>query len=177
MINRFGIRGEFAGYKMFKSGHINTTCMITMDDNGKKRKYVLQKINKNVFKRPDRVMDNIVDVTSFIETKLIKRKENPIGRVLNFLPAKSYDYYAVDHNGDYWRMYDFVDKSVTYDSTDDLNILRETGEAFGEFQNLLSDYNAKVLYEIIPNFHNTPKRYDAFRETVEKDPVGRSKYA
>jgi len=173
MIGNFGIPGEFVGYKMFKSGHINTTCMVTMNDNGVEKNYVLQKINKNVFKKPAEVMDNIAGVTSFVKGKIEAEGENSDRRVLNFLQAPNGQYFSIDGNGDYWRIYDYIDRSITFDGVDDLRVLEETGKAFGEFQNYLAEYPSADLHETIPDFHNTPKRYDTFRSVIEKNPAKR----
>lgn len=174
MFEKFGIDGEFVGYKMFKSGHINTTCMVTLQQDKDAKNYVLQKINKNVFKKPDQVMKNIASVTNFIRKKLKNNNKDSYRRVLNFQSTPNGDYYAIDEKGEYWRIYEFVDNSVTFDGTDNLDILEETGKAFGEFQSLLADYPSHKLYDIIPNFHNTPSRYATFKNVVANDPVGRT---
>ena len=161
VFSAFGIEGEVKGYKIFHSGHINTTCMVIIEQDGKEKQLVMQKINKHVFKKPAEVMKNISNVTNYIYAKL---KEN------------NQQYYIVDSEGDYWRVYKFVDKSVCFDATDDLTVLEETGKAFGEFQTLLADYPAGDLNIIIPHFHNTPNRYKNFKQTLEEDPVGRAKY-
>jgi len=49
------------------------------------------------------------------------------------------------------------------------------GRAFGRFQRFLDDLNAEALIETIPDFHNIESRLASFRETVEKNPVGRKK--
>ena len=45
---------------------------------------------------------------------------------------------------------------------------------FGTFQQFLTDFPAAKLHETIPNFHNTPDRYRAFLETLERDPMHRA---
>ncbi len=175
LCDKFNIKGQFVSCKSFTSGHINTTCLVEFNDNGKSKKFVLQRINKHVFKNPSEVMDNIVRVTGFVKSKIVKEGRNPKGRVLEFLPSDNGKYYVVDDNGDYWRMYKFVDNSVTFDSTDNMKILEESGKAFGKFQYYLSDYPIKKLNIIIPHFHNTENRYQIFKNTVAKNPVGRAK--
>lgn len=172
MIDKFEIPGEFVDFKMFKSGLINTTCLVTMQEDGEEKKYVLQKINTNVFKKPVEVMDNIANVTGFIRDKYEEAGYDASRRVLNFKQAPDGNYYVVDDNNGYWRMYDFIDNSITYDVPNE-KVLEGAGRAFGEFQTMLSDYPSHELFETIPNFHNTPKRYEAFKEVLEKDPVGR----
>lgn len=174
LCKNFNINGRLCDYRYFSSGHINTTCLVSFLDNGKVGNYVLQKINKNVFKNPSEVMDNIVNVTGFIKHKMQKNGENPKGKVLEFLPAKNGNYYIVDSNGDYWRMYKYVDNSVTFDSTDNLRILEESGKAFGKFQHYLSDYPIKILNIIIPHFHNTVNRYKLFKDKLSQNPVKRA---
>ena len=46
-------------------------------------KYILQKINKNVFKKPEEVMHNIRAVTTFIENKVIKTGGDPSKEALH----------------------------------------------------------------------------------------------
>ena len=38
----------------------------------------------------------------------------------------------------------------------------------------LANFDASTLYESIPNFHNTPKRYNDFLKAVEEDKMGRA---
>ncbi len=173
MFESFGIDGKIKDYKIFKSGHINTTCKVTIENDGVEKDYVLQKINKNVFKEPEEVMENIKGVTYFIKRKLINAGISPNRRVLNFMKTPFGDYYSLDENGDYWRIYEFIDKSVTFDSTNSLAVLRETGKAFGEFQRQLADYPSYTLFDIIPDFHNTPKRFETFKKTITADPARR----
>lgn len=176
VFSAFGIEGEVKGYKIFHSGHINTTCMVIIEQDGKEKQLVMQKINKHVFKKPAEVMKNISNVTNYIYTKLKENNQPTSRRVLRFKPGKDKNYYIVDSEGDYWRVYKFVDKSVCFDATDDLTVLEETGKAFGEFQTLLADYPAGDLNIIIPHFHNTPNRYKNFKQTLAEDPCDRAKY-
>ncbi len=170
LLNRFGITNEIIEFKHFKSGHINTTCYIKTDDG---KEYVLQKINQYVFKKPDEVMENIASVTSFISDKLESQGIDPTRKVLHFLPSISGEFYTIDEAGDYWRMYDFVNESITFNTTNSTSVLEETGKAFGEFQCLLADYPSETLYETIPNFHNTRSRFNALKGKVLENPVGR----
>ena len=175
LMKAFNIEGEYIGHRTFTSGLINTTERVIMDNNGEIKQYVLQKINKNVFKSPEDVMDNISNVTKFIRRKLKESGIDPSRRVMKFYKTDSNKYYTVDENGDYWRLSKYITKSVAYDTTNDLKVLEETGKAFGDFQCLLNDYPVRDLKIIIPHFHNTLDRYRQLEEAIANDKVGRAK--
>ena len=150
--------------KAFGNGHINNTFCVT-SENG--TKYVLQRINKYVFKNPIQVMANTSAVTNYLR----ERVEDP-RMTLHFIPAKTGRYYHKSPDGEFWRMYDFVG-GFTLDSPETDEDFYQSALAFGRFQELLADYPADTLYEIIPNFHNTIDRYAQFKESVDMDMVGR----
>ena len=150
--------------KAFGHGHINNTFCVTTDTGSK---YVLQRINKYVFKNPIRVMANTSSVTNYLR----ERVEDP-RMTLHFLPTKDGKYYFKSCDGEFWRMYDFVG-GFTLDMPESDEDFYQSALAFGRFQELLSDYPADTLYEIIPNFHNTIDRYVQFKESVDMDIVGR----
>ena len=150
--------------KAFGHGHINNTFCVTTDTGSK---YVLQRINKYVFKNPIRVMANTSSVTNYLR----QRVEDP-RMTLHFLPTKDGKYYFKSCDGEFGRMYDFVG-GFTLDMPESDEDFYQSALAFGRFQELLSDYPADTLYEIIPNFHNTIDRYVQFKESVDMDIVGR----
>lgn len=168
-IKDFGIKGDFRGYRTFSSGNINSTYELTVFD-GEIKIFVLQKINKYVFKNPEQVMSNIVKITDFMRENY-DGEENVDKMVLKFYKdVNTGKAYVVDDDGDYWRCYSFIDNSVTYDICVDKDLISEAGKAFGNFQKMLSDFPADVLYETIPNFHNTIKRFtDLFHSLIDDD--------
>ncbi len=170
----FDIGGTYLGCKEIVSGNINSTFKVSFVRDGEKKEYILQKINKQVFKEPPKVMDNIVRITHHIRTKVVGRNESTKTGVLRVFSSRDEDHpYVIDDCGDYWRCCRFIKNSITYDSCDDLEIIRKIGSAFGRFQGDLSDFPAETLFITIPNFHNTKKRYVAFREAIEIDPYKR----
>lgn len=146
-------------------GHINMTYLVTCA-NGKR--YIMQKINDHIFSRVDKLMENIDSITKFLRTKT----EDP-RHVLTLVPTKTGASYLHTAEGEYWRMYHFVEGSLCLQSPETSSDLYQSAIAFGGFQQQLSDYPAETLYETIENFHNTVDRYRIFRETLKKDPCGR----
>ena len=150
--------------KAFGNGHINNTFCVTTESGSK---YVLQRINKYVFKNPIQVMANASAVTNYLR----QRVEDP-RMTLHFIPAKDGRYYHKGSDGEFWRVCDFVG-GFSLDAPETDEDFYQSALAFGRFQELLADYPADTLYEIIPNFHNTVDRYAQFKESVEMDIVGR----
>ena len=149
----------------FGHGHINNTFRVTTQSGAQ---YVLQKINKYVFKNPIWVMANVSAVTNYLR----QRVDDP-RTTLHFIPTKDGQYYYKDLDGEFWRMYDFVG-GFSLDAPESDEDFYQSALAFGRFQEMLSDYPASSLFEIIPNFHNTIDRYEKFKESVRIDAVGRA---
>ena len=155
----------------YGNGHINDTYRVEA-----KPGYILQKINKNVFHDPVAVMENIKGVTDHLRAKIIEAGGNPDRETLtivNTIDGKPY--YKADEDS-YYRMYLFIDGAVSYDIVENPMQLYHAARAFGNFQNLLADYPADSLHEVIVNFHNTKSRYEDFKKAVEEDRAGRAKY-
>ena len=167
----FGLGDAVKSYEVISNGNINSTYDVTVRSGGEDKRYVFQRINVFVFKNPEKIMVNIDAITTHIAEKLNAAGESR-DRVMHFAhtkDGKSYFYYG----DEFWRVSEFVPNSVTFNTCDDLDILRSAGRAFGEFQTMLSDFNAATLNETIPNFHNTRSRIETFMKHVEEDPCGR----
>jgi hypothetical protein len=172
----FQFDGEFRKAEPNISGHINDTYIVYYDkDGGPSQRYILQRINHNVFKDPDKVMENIIGITRHMREKIIKAGGDPLRETLNLIPTNEGGYLHRCDDGNYWRGYLFIDGARTYQMVENKEHFYKAGRAFGNFQRLLSDYPADNLHETIPNFHNTRMRFDAFVEAVEKDVMNRAR--
>lgn len=160
----FQCDGKPVSYKAFGSGHINSTYIIKTTTGVR---YVLQHINKYVFKRPDQVMENVAAVTNY----LLERQTGSY-TVLHYICTHGGAYYHIDARGEYWRMYEYV-QGICLNAPECDEDLYESALAFGQFQELLKDFPAETLHETIPNFHNTIDRYAQFKASVTADAVGR----
>ena len=170
VVYAFDVEGKVKEYVPFGNGHINETKLVTMD-NGVQ--YVLQRINKNVFKRPDLLMENYVGVTKFIRKKIEEMGGDPLREVLNAIHTKDGKSFTIDEEGQYWRLLVYVTESMSYDKVERPEQFYESAVSFGDFQYMLRDYPAHTLHETIVNFHNTPDRYRQLMEAIEGDAKGR----
>ena len=170
VVTSFQVDGKVVEYVPFGNGHINDTRLVTMD-NGVQ--YVLQRINKNVFKRPDLLMENYVGVTKFIRNKIENMGGDPLREVLNAIPAQDGKPFVIDEEGQYWRLLVYVTESMSYDKVERPEQFYESAVSFGDFQYMLRDYPAHTLHETIVNFHNTPDRYRQLMDAIEANAAGR----
>ena len=162
----FGIDQDFAPAG---NGHINDTYIVHSQPD-----YILQRINKKVFTDPPAVMENVKGVTEFLRKKIEAEGGNPDRETLNLIPTTDGQSYYHHTDGEYYRVYTFVEGAVSYDIVENPSQLYHAAKAFGRFQNMLADYPAEKLHETIKDFHNTKVRYEQFREALEKNASGRA---
>lgn len=152
-------------------GIINTTYAAELSG----KKYVLQMVNTHVFPDPDAVMENTVRVTEWMRKRLTEEGKDPSRRVLEFLPCDLGGYLFRTGDGEVWRCSKFIEGAEAHTVLNDPKLLLEAGRGYGEFQRLNRDFPAEVLHEVLPGFHNTANRYQAFLDAIEADAVGRVK--
>ena len=164
----FKIEDEFLGYEIIQMGNVNKTYKVNFRlADGSPKSFLVQNVNTFAFRNPVGLMRNIDLVTEHIRSK------KPGQMALHFHHTYDRKTYVVDGNN-FWRMTNFV-PSVTYNTCRDLQIIRNAGMAFGEFQTDLADFEIGLLMETIPNFHNTRDRYAKMMAAVERNPLGRLK--
>ena len=162
----FRIEGTYVGSETIQVGNVNKTYEVKfIKPDGNPKSYLVQNVNTYAFSQPVELMENIDKVTEHI------RGKRP-GRVaLHFHHTADRKTYVIDGDN-FWRLTNYI-PSITYNSAESSEIIRNAGRAFGEFQMQLADFDITQLHETIPNFHQTRKRYEKLIASVEADPVGR----
>lgn len=162
----FCIKGTYVGHEVISVGNVNKTYEVKfLQPDGQPKSYLLQNVNTYAFRRPVELMENIDKVTEHIRAK------KPGKTALHFHHTADRKTYVIDGEN-FWRMTNYI-HSVTYSVAENLRIIKNAGRAFGEFQMQLSDFDSKQLYETIPDFHNTRKRYEKLIADAQADPLGR----
>ena len=159
----------------YGNGHINDTLKVTVKTAEGEKRYVAQKVNRYVFKKPEEVMANMEKVTGYLRKLIVHEGGDPDRGTLTIIPAKDGKSYAYDADGELWRMLAFVDNTISKDLPDTPELMELSGAAFGKFQRQLADFPAAVLAETIPDFHNTPARFQQLIDAIEQDAAGRVK--
>ena len=171
-VRQFDIGGEFIEAHPYGSGHINDTYRVIFRSGDEPTPYILQRINHNIFKKPDKLMDNIQRVTAHLATRVANEPDAP-RRSLRLVPTREGRAWHVDADGDHWRLYNFIARASTYDAVESTEQAFQAAKAFGRFQQLLASLPAPRLHETIADFHNTPKRFEALLRAIAADSAGR----
>lgn len=153
----------------YGNGHINDTYLI------QPKKYILQRINTAIFKDPEKLMENINNVTEFLRKKILEEGGNPDRETLTVMKTKdgkSLYKYDDEH---YFRIYKFIEDSIPIETAEKPSQLYNAAKGFAKFQKRLNDFPAEILHETIENFHNTPIRYENLLKAIEDDVKGRAK--
>ncbi len=176
IIGQFAIDGTLVSCARYGEGHINETYLVVMDDNGKQTRFILQKINHKVFRDVEKLMNNIRLVTEYNRQKIVQRGGNPDRESLSLVYTKTGGSYYYDEETDgYYRVYIFIENAVAHQTVTRPQLFYQSAVAFGNFANLLAEFDASALFESIPNFHNTEKRFSDFTASLQRDVKNRAK--
>lgn len=171
----FRFRGKFVGAEPWGSGHINDTYRLKIEQGGRDLYYIIQRINNKVFPHVPEMMHNIERVTKHLRKKIEAIPGGDYSREALCLVYTLDDKpYYLDPEGNYWRVYVFVENASTMDYVSSPSQAYEAARAFGKFQCMLQDLPGEPLFEVIPGFHHTPKRFEKFLKALEADALGRA---
>ncbi len=170
---QFQIDGEFVEAQAWGSGHINDTYRVVLRRGGEQAFYILQRINRNIFKNPDALMQNLQRVSAHLYAQVADEPDRD-RRVLRLIPTHDGNAWHVDEEGEYWRAYFYIRGAHTYDAVQSTEQAYQAARAFGRFQDLLAGLPAPRLHDTIPDFHHTPKRFEALLSAISDDAAGRA---
>ena len=166
LLQQFRLEGRPLSCERYGEGHINQTYLVVTDSG---RRYILQRLSRAAFHDIPALMKNVAAVTAFLAQRSAEARS-----CLHLIPTADGALWYRDAEGEYWRIYDFIEDSLCLQTPETPEDLYQSGVAFGSFQSMLHDFPAETLSETIPNFHNTPDRYRIFHETLRADPLGRA---
>ena len=172
----FGFGNECSYVKPFGAGHINETYAVYMPgDEGDELRYVLQRVNKHVFKNPRAVMENIFGVTEYLRSSIRAAGGDPDRETLSYIKTKGGETYYQDTSGQPWRCYNYIADSVCYQSVETPEQFYQSARSFGTFLKQLDGYPIETLHETIPKFHDTENRLKNFKKALQRDVKNRAR--
>ena len=173
----FALDGELLSIEPYGSGHINDTYRVVMQGGDVQHRYILQRMNDNIFTNPKELMENVVRVTTFLHEKIVAQGGDAERETLNVILAKDGGTYVMDAVTGPWRMYNFIENATSFDKVEKPEDFYQSALAFGHFQRMLADYPAETLHETIVDFHNTPMRLENLKKALAADICGRAAQA
>ena len=171
----FCFAGRFEQALPFGNGHIHDTYAVTFVLPGDQQiRYILQRMNHFVFRDLPALMENIQRVTTHLGQKISAAGGDPRRETLHLVPTSAGGCLYQDPSGHFWRAYDRIEGSRTYEKAENRQHVYQAAWAFANFQRLLTDFPVGELHETIPNFHHTPRRFQTFISAVQADACNRA---
>ncbi len=169
----FEIQGKITNIEHINKGYINHTYKVeTISENNNIHKYILQRINTDVFPDVDALLSNFQLTTAHLIERLDMPGQHERGAVQTLRNTKDGKLCFKDSSG-VWRMMTYFDDVYSLDIPEEPEVFYYAGVAFGRFIKVLASVDATKIKEVIPNFHNTKSRYFDLEATILLDPVKR----
>lgn len=168
IIRKFRIDGNVKNAYPYGSGHINDSYKVLTND----KNYLLQRINHEVFKEVRGLTSNISKVNDHLADKMNQYRSNML--ILSSIRTQNGEFIFKDEEENYWRVFDFIENSKSYNRVENPDLAYEGGKAYGWFIKMLDDFPVQTLVETIPRFHDMESRLDNFQKALNSDPAGRA---
>jgi hypothetical protein len=174
IVEAFATEGRLSALEPQRGGHINESWVATCEGPGSRRRYLLQHVNRYVFRQPELVMANMLRVTHHVAAHVAEDGlADPERRALALVPTRGGSTHHREADGEVWRLVPWIEGTRSTERAESPAEARATAEAFGHFLRQLADLPAPPLHETIPGFHDTPARFEALERAVADDEAGR----
>lgn len=140
-------------------GLINTTWLVNEISTG--RNFVFQQVNNNVFKQPEDITFNIRLINDYLNER------HPDYLFTSQVKASDGSDMIKDKEDGFFRLFRYVNGSVTHNELTKPIQAYEAAKQFGKFTRLLSGLNMSELRTTIPDFHNLNLRFEQFINSIK----------
>ncbi len=173
--DQFEIEGTLIYGEPFGHGHINTTYMLCFIFEAQPTaRYIMQKVNTSIFLDYKGLISNIYLVTEYLKKKVIADGGDPLRETLTLIPTRDGEHY-LEYENEVYRIYHFIEDATCYQAATP-ELFYESARAFGKFARQLDGFDATLLIDGIPKFHDTKNRYKNFMASVERDAKQRADF-
>ncbi|WP_315855780.1 phosphotransferase enzyme family protein [Vulcanococcus limneticus] len=172
----FALPAPVAAVEPLGRGNVNDTYLVSLRGEDQPR-FVLQRLNTRVFRRPKLVMGNISAVVRHVERRLAEEPPQPgrlPWRVPQVVPARGGSTPWLVRGEAFWRTLSFIEDSRSHETITDLEHAREIGYGLGRFHSLISDLPASELADTLEGFHITPGYLAEYRRVLAESTVSPS---
>ena len=166
----FDVAGRLVRVLSNGGGNVNDTYIAIFRTTFSEERFVLQRLNRNVFASPEKVIHNMKVTTEHVHKKLESEEHmsDRIWQLPRVIPTKSGADYIQDSEGDYWRAISLIASATAYEKIQNLEHAHEAGFVLGQFQRLINDIPTDALCDTLPGFHITPNYLAQMDRVLEK---------
>lgn len=143
-------------FNRIDQGLINDTFLVFEQE---QPKYILQRINNEVFTNVPGVMGNITKALSYLTDKEYS--------LVVLVPTKTGKSFCQFNNQEYWRLMEYIPNSHAHDSAKNTEIAYEAGKILGKFHSLLQHASHEQFVDTIPQFHDLHLRNVQFQKALK----------
>ncbi len=174
--SQFDIRGRLVAINPTGSGNINDTYLAVFRTTFSEERFILQRINKRVFTRPELIMQNMRVLTEHVHRRLEAEADSAdrIWQLPRIIATKDGNDFLLDDQGEYWRAITLIASATAFDSAQGTEHAIECGTVLGQFHRLVSDLDPDRIHHPLPGFHVTPQ-YLAKYDEVLKAPAAQAR--
>ena len=169
IVDKFQIDDVFIDARPLGNGAINETYEIICE----KDHYVLQEINRFVFRHPADVMHNLFLVTDYLREVIEKEGGDPKRETLEFIRTKEGYPLLQTAEKSFYRMYRMIQGVEAMEQMKSLECAEHAAAAYGQFQKRLIDFDSSQLSETISRYHDTKYQLKLLINAVRADVCGR----
>jgi len=165
---QFDVAGRLVRVIPRSGGNVNDTFLAIFRTTFSEERFILQRLNRNVFASPENVMRNMKIVTEHAHRRLEAEAHlaDRIWQLPRVIPAKSGADYIIDSEGDYWRAISLIASAHAYEQVQNQEHAHEAGFVLGQFQSIISDIEVEQLADTLPGFHITSSYLKQFDEVL-----------
>jgi Ser/Thr protein kinase RdoA (MazF antagonist) len=166
VIGAYGLSSD--GFKVSRvgSGYIHYTFELNGND-----RYILQRVNKNVFKKPEVIAENIRLASEYL------KKKYPDYLFLTAVKSTSGQEMVYDTEGFPWRLFPYVDNTFTVDKVSTESEALSAAAEFGRLTRYLDGIDTRLFKPTIDRFHDLSWRWEQFESSLKKASPERLKNA
>ena len=171
LVNRFNVKGRLVTLVPFGNGNINDTFLAVFRNTFTETQLILQRVNRNVFPRPEQIMANMHAITLHCHEKLerdaVSGRDDRVWQMPRIIKARNGDAdFIMDEKGDVWRVITRILSAHAFDTAQSPEHALECGAALGHFHYLLSDMDPALIEDPLPGFHVTSGYLAHYDETL-----------
>lgn len=156
VLPHFGIQSD-ARVEPLGSGHIHKTYRVSGPPD-----LVLQRVNKNIFTKPDIIAANNRLAFEFI------RQHHPEYRFPRPLPSRDGQDLWYDNEGFPWRVVEMIDHTFTMDEVANEADAYEAASGFAQFTKYLNGVEVNRFRPTLDRFHDLAWRYEQFTDALRQ---------